>query len=1006
MLARSTGAHHHATVILHAAVPGRIRLKVPLIYRAYDRADRLRVELLNVSGVKEVTTNVLTENVLVLYDLNRINQEKLQKKIARLIRSKNMKTPRRLSTPGALPGSLEEVAKTWYHTAPGELAAAFQTSLDQGLSPSQAETRLKEEGLNLLSFPPRRSGLSILSGQLNNFPVMLLVGSAVISALTVGLADAAVIFGVVVINTAIGYVTESSAEKVIGSLSTPKFNQKVTLIRGGLQQRIPVSEIVRGDLVLLTPGMMIPADARVIYSDHLSVDESILTGESHPIVKNTDPMPQPDLALGDQINMIFCGTTVVGGSGRAIIVETGSQTEIGRIQQLMGETPQPETPLQIQLRHLGNQVVFASLAFSLTIIVMGLLKGRRFIEILRVSTSLAIAAIPESLPTIATTTLARGMRTLEDQGVLVRHLDALETLGGIDVICLDKTGTLTLNQMTVTEIITSAGRFVVTSDGFFQRDKKVQVNRFPVLNELIQIVTLCNEATLVERGKKPQSLGSSTEQALLRLSELAGLDPRAIRNSYRRVATRYRTENRSYMTTVHSLVSKPGTPKKRKMIATKGRPDEVLALCAFYFKGGAICPLTAETRRAISLENEGMAARALRVLGVSYKELGENQPVTENEMIWVGLVGMADPIRPELKHWIEKIHLAGIRTVMITGDQRPTAEAIGRALNLSDGEDLRVIDSSLLQEETFDFQNANRVHVFSRVSPADKLKIVKFLQSNGQVVAMLGDGINDGPALKIADVGIAMGAKGAEIASKAADIILLNDDLGKLVLALQEGRRIQDDIKKAVDYILVQNSAEILFTFLLVTLGLGEPLTPMQFLWMNLVTDLFPELALAQEPSEPGIMLRKPIHAENRLFGPKDIRRMTFDASALTFSTLITYLYAQRIRGRNERAQTIAFLTLVSGSLLYTVSARSEHSTLFGKEHLPPNKYIPLSVGAGFFAEGLAVGLPSLRSLLGTTSVGLTDLFLSGAGALLPQVIIELAKRSRQKSEMIGKRAA
>ena len=456
MSGRHLNARKRGVTILHSGVPGRVRLKVHGIYRAQDLTERLRLEILNLPGIKEASANALTENVLVLYESRKTDQDQIQKAIARLLKSKHLKRNLKIISPIALGES-----KPWHVIDVNEIAFRFKSSLEHGLPLSIAKARLKSQGLNLLPSPTKRSSVSILYTQINSLPVMLLIGSAAVSAIIVGLADAVVILGVVAVNTTIGYFTESSAEKAIGSLSSLMPNQNITLIRDGLKLKVPPSETTRGDLLILTPGMVIPADARVVYSEHLTIDESILTGESNPVLKISEPLIQLELALGDQTNMVFRGTTVAGGSGRAIVVATGIQTEIGRIQRLMGETPQPETPLQIQLRHLGNQVVFVSLALSITIIVIGILRGRKFIEILRVSTSLAIAAIPESLPTIATTTLARGMRTLEDQGVLIRHLDALETLGGIDIICLDKTGTLTFNQMTVTEVTTPAERFSI-----------------------------------------------------------------------------------------------------------------------------------------------------------------------------------------------------------------------------------------------------------------------------------------------------------------------------------------------------------------------------------------------------------------------------------------------------------------------------------------------------------------------------------------------------------------
>jgi Ca2+-transporting ATPase len=894
------------------------------LYRADGLARRVEARLAGEKGVRAVKAAELTGSVLIHFDAGTVSARALGRALRSALREERhaLKFPaaggRRLARPESEPIDL------WRRLKTQDVARRLRTSLAQGLTNPEANARLARHGPNELEPPPARSHASILASQFDSLPIALLGGSALLSVFLGAYADAAVILAVMILNGGIGYATESSAEKTISRL-TKVPPARVPVLREGRRVSIAAAELVPGDLIPLAPGLAIPADARVTVARELTVDESALTGESLPVAKFPRVLRARQLPDADHKNMVFRGTVVTGGSGEALLVSTGPDTAIGRVQRLMGESAQPDTPLQQELEHLGNRLALLAGAMAGVVFAVGWLRGLRFSRLLKTSVSLAVAAIPESLPTIATTTLATAVRKLHARGVFVRRLDALETLGGADVICLDKTGTITQNKMLVTELVAPSRR------------------------RLAELAALCTESTT--------SGPSSTEEALLSFAEQNGVDRRRLLHHHPLLTTRYRSAARSYMTTVHRM---QGT----RLEATKGRPDQVLASCTHILSGKGPRPLSPLARREIARANERMAGRGLRVLGFARKEA--NGP-----RAWAGLVGLADPLRPGVDGWIERIHAAGIGTTLITGDQPGTAAAIGRAVGIEPR------------------------RVFARVAPAEKLEIVRAFQGHGRVVAMVGDGINDGPALKVADVGIAVGGPAPEITSKVADIFLLKSNFPGLLATLREGRRIQEDIKKAVDYIVTQNLAEMLVTLLSIALGLGDPMTPLQYLWMNLVTDIFPELALAQEPPEADLLRQRPSHARERLLSPADAGRIGFDAASLTAGTIAAYAFARRRHGEDARARSVAFLTLVTASLLYSFSARSHRVSWLSRTRLPVNKYMPLALGLGFGAEAAAAGIPSLRKLLGAAPIDAADLGLVCTASIAPLLAIEFAKLSR-----------
>ncbi|MBR9987953.1 MAG: cation-transporting P-type ATPase, partial [Desulfosarcina sp.] len=746
-------------------------------------------------------------------------------------------------------------ASHWHLRDKHTVLKVLGSSEISGLSMDAAETLLKHHGPNLLPESKPRSGLSILWNQMNSLPVYLLGAAAGVSMLTGGLFDAVVIMGVVVANAVIGYFTESAAEKTIHSLKR-LVRPHADVVRDGGSVDLPIEAVVVGDILVLKPGVYVAADARIVSATHLSIDESMLTGESLPAYKHARPLKRPDIPLADRTNMAYMGTLVTGGQGLAVVVATGEATQIGLIQIMLDQTRAPETPIERQLGQMGDQLVLLCGGVCGVVFLIGLIRGYGFLEMLRMAISLAAAAVPEGLPAAATINFAMGITSLRRHKVLIRHLQAVETLGAVQTVCFDKTGTITCNQMTVQRICSGEQCFDVDNGRLTANGSVVDPLTHHALTQLISACALCHEIKIngTDAADNVQLHGSATETALVQLAIDAGLNVRQINSDHLRLTINHRSESRLYMSTLHR------TPEHDRIFCVKGSPPEVLAMCSCEAVNGEIRPLTDARRLAIESENEKMASRALRVLGFACKRLSGDRPNGEADLAWLGLVGMADPIRDGVRPLIEVFHRAGVDTVMITGDQHSTAYAIAKALNLSGRESIEILDSSdlsSLDPETLKAL-ARKAHVYSRVSPAHKLQIVQALQSAGVTVAMTGDGINDGPALKAADIGIAMGKTGTDVARDVADVVLEDDNLETLALALKDGRTIHGNIRKSVHFFLSTNISEIMLMTTALGLGIGFPLNVMQLLWINIISDIFPGMALSMEAEEADVMRRPP----------------------------------------------------------------------------------------------------------------------------------------------------
>ncbi|CAL1241359.1 cation-translocating P-type ATPase [Candidatus Methylocalor cossyra] len=987
--------------VVHRGPPGRARVRVFGLLRNESFRDELEAFLDGVAGVESAHAQVLTGKVLIHFD-PAMPLEGLVEKLEGWVRRRQRVHPAGHRPRGAAPPrtlfrsrrpKATQVAAApprndWHLRAAGEVAALLESSPD-GLPVEAAAARLAQYGPNALSVAKPRSRFALLLEQFLSPPVALLGVSAGISIATGGLADAAVIAGVVVINAIIGVVTETQAEKTINALGkmTPTHAR---VLRAGQAVEVAVEEVTVGDVLVLEPGAFVAADARLLASSRLTVDESALTGESLPVGKRHDVLCQEDTPLADRRNMVYMGTVVTGGSGLAMVVATGRHTEIGTIQALVGEVETPDTPMQKQLDRMGMQLALISTGLCAAMFAMGLARGYGWLQMLTSSISLAVAAVPEGLPAVATTTLAIGIGEMRRRRVLVRHLPAVEGLGSVQVICLDKTGTLTMNQMKVTELATPRHHVLVSDGRASCGGRPVVLGELPDLERLLRIVSLCSEVQFAGVPGQRRLQGSATETALVEAALEAGVDVVGLRAALPTVKVVHRAENRPYMITVHR-------EGERHLLAVKGSPAEVLALCRSHQVDGVVEALDERQRAAIGDQNEAMTGKALRVLGVAYGYADSPDALASADLIWLGLAGMEDTLRPGVAELMDQFHAAGIETVMITGDQSGTAFSVGQRLRLSGAKPLEIVDSSSLDKlEPEILKNVVKdTTVFARVSPAHKVKIVQALQASGRVVAMTGDGVNDGPALKAADVGVAMGERGSDVARSVADIVLEDDDIRTMITAVQQGRTIYGNIRKSLRFLLSSNLGEVEVMLIGTALGFGEVLNPVQLLWINLVTDIFPAMALSMEPPEPDVLRQPPRDPQRPILDRADFVTMLRESLLMTAGALGVYAYSVARYGLGPQASTNAFMALTCGQFLHSIGCRSERTTIFDAGRRPSNPYLTGAVLGSFGAQVLAATLPSLRGLLRLTPIGPADLAVIAVGAVLPMLINESIKKVR-----------
>ncbi len=1004
-----------------STVPGRVRFKVPELYRSRDLKYFLETHLLKSDTITDFKANELTGSLLVRFKhetpTDRIAQEitdLIQKfseenhnnrkngQPSSLVKRKRLKqediSKRKLRQ--LLQDSGQQPSKPWHQLSTDEVLKLVGSDPHKGLPSREAEKRLKQYGPNILPEEAARSSFQILMDQFLTVPVGLLAAAAGLSLVTGGVVDAIAIMTVVGINAVLGFVTESQSEKTIHSLKN-LVRPMAIVVRDGETKEIGAEYLVPGDIILLRPGHYVPADGRIIHAERLTIDESALTGESVPILKTPNPIKDDQIPINDMVNICFMGTLVTGGQGVAVVVATGQFTEMGKIHALIGEAENTKTPMERELDTLGTKLVMASSILCVGVFGLGILRGNSFLYMLKTSLSLAVAAVPEGLPTVATTTLALGIKKMRENHILIRTMNAVEALGAVQVFCMDKTGTITENRMTVVELYTGNKSITLKKMGTeisISWNKALDDPAFTEEAATLIIAVLCNESELIENGETPRLNGTPTENALIDLAMKAGMDIKQVRKRFPLQKILYRSENRNWMASFHQM------EHNQILVAVKGSPSEVVQLSTHQMIQGNLVELNDNSREDLLIQNERMAKYGLRNLATAYKiiEGPFNKDEADSyvkELIFTGIVGMADPVREEVPRFIEKLHRAGIKTVMITGDQAPTAYAIGRSINISGDEPLQILDSvsfSKLDKEAR-VSICSRVHVFARVSPANKLEIVEALKEAGYIVAMTGDGVNDSPALKAADLGVAMGATGTDVAREVADVIVEDDNLETLVMAVAQGRTINTNVKKSLHFLLATNMSEIMVSFIGNVAGWGQPLTEMQLLWINLVTDIFPGLALSMEPEHEEVMEKPPRNPNAPLVGESELKTWGREAGVMTATSLGAYFYGISRYGLGPRASTLSFLSLTASQLLHCLSCRSDDTTIFSHETLPPNPHLNLALWGTFALQGVAMFIPGLRSLLGISRLGLLDMAVVGAASTAPILINEALKPKGDK---------
>ena len=868
----------------------------------------------------------------------------------------------------------------WFNKNTASLIKELEVNPTIGLSENEVIDRREKYGLNVLVTKKPKTLLRIFLSQLNNIMIYILICAALISGFIGEISDAVIIGLVILINAIVGVIQESKAEKALDALkklSTPKALVK----RDGTIKEIPSEEIVPGDVVFLDAGRYIPSDLRLIETANLQIEESALTGESVPSDKQADlTIEAENTPLGDQINMAFMSTLVTYGRGIGIAVATGMDTQIGKIAAMLEESVDEQTPLQKKIEELGKILGFAAISICVLMFVVGVFQDRDLYEMFLIALSLAVAAIPEGLPAIVTIVLAMGVQRMIKEHAIVRKLPAVETLGSVSIICSDKTGTLTQNKMTVTHYFTDNSLGDIAS-----LDLTKESHRF-----LLENLVLCNDSTYSESTKT----GDPTEIALLEAGVKFGILKDSLQINHPRVQEIPFDSDRKLMTTIHSY-------ENQFLVMTKGALDSLLKISTTAYLNGETVKLTEELKNKLMEASNKMSDGALRVLGAAYKSLAaeplEGDSVEEN-LTFIGLVGMIDPPRLEVKDSIALCKKAGIKTIMITGDHKNTAFAIAKELGISNNIE-EVISGSELDKLTRDQLNdkIDRLSVFARVSPEHKVTIVKALRSKGNIVSMTGDGVNDAPSLKAANIGVAMGITGTDVAKGAADIVLTDDNFSTIVSAIREGRNIYNNIKKSIIFLLSCNLGEVIALFLAILLGWASPLRPIHILWVNLVTDTLPALSLGVDSGDPTVMDKKPRDPTATLFAEGAGVRLILNGILIGILTLTAFAIGNKVYPNSlMHAQTLAFGVLSISQLFHSLNMRHPDKSIF-QLGLFTNKYLIFSIILGILLQVIVITVPALASIFKVYPLTLRDWAFVLALSIMPLVINELVKAIRRR---------
>ncbi len=901
---------------------------------------------------------------------------------------------------------MEEKQNLWFHKSVDETKEYFKLDEENGLSNEQVNENRQKYGTNELQTKKKKSTFVKFLEQFKDFMIIVLIIAAIISGVVgyiegEGITDSIIILIVVILNAVIGVIQENKAEKSLEALQ--KLSAHVSkVIRNGKMEVIPAKELVPGDIVVLDTGDYVPADLRIIEAVNLKSQEASLTGESVPVEKSANTIEQEEVDLGDRENMLFSSSLITYGRGKGIVVETGMNTEVGKIAGIINSTEETQTPLQEKLNKLGKTLGIAALVICAIIFVIGLLYGKDPIEMFMTAVSLAVAVIPEGLAAVSTIVLAIGVQRMVKRHAIVKKLPAVETLGSTTVICSDKTGTLTQNKMTVEKIF---------YNGKLLDAEEVKQNIDTNLEKLVYISMLCNDTKISANN---ELTGDPTETALVDM----GFNLQFEKNIYDknpRIKEIPFDSDRKLMTTVNKINNK-------YVVLTKGGVDELLAKCNKYLYDGEERNDLENYKKVITKNNEDMAKDALRVLSMAYKEIDheptdEEMKNIEQDLIYVGMVGMIDPPRLEVKDAVDKCEKAGIKTVMITGDHKITAIAIAKSLGILQSEEEALTGAELEKMSDEDLtKNIRKYSVYARVSPEHKVRIVKAWQANGEIVAMTGDGVNDAPALKTADIGCAMGIVGTDVSKEAADVILTDDNFATIVSSVEEGRRIYDNILKAIQFLLSSNVGEVitLFVAILITPLLGNlfgidinlivPLLPIHILWINLVTDSLPALALAVDPPQKDVMDRKP-NKNKSVFTKGMIWRIVYQGILIGVITIVAFIVGLATPDENlpvieeltneeikvEIGQTMAFCVLAFSQLVHVFNVRDNKTSIF-KTGIFSNKQLILAVLA---SAALMLGIlliPALRHVFSIPVLPVGNILEIVVLSLMPLIVVELFK--------------
>lgn len=888
----------------------------------------------------------------------------------------------------------------WDRRSVQDVLQEFRISLDAGLNTEQVSENQKKYGLNQLKETSKKTFLSKVADQFKDFLILILLAASVVSFSIGEKTDAMIIVAIVIINAMLGLYQEGKAEKAIEALqklAAPNAN----VIRNGAPISVPAEQLVPGDVVVLETGDIVPADLRLVESYNLQIEEASLTGESVASEKRAEDICEEDVSLADRKNMAYASTILTYGRGKGVVVSTGHDTEIGKIAEVIQGYEEESTPLQKKLARLGKQLGIIVLAVCVVVFVIGILQNLPMLDMFMTSVSLAVAAIPEGLPAIVTVVLSLGMGKMASKHAIVKKLPAVETLGTTTVICSDKTGTLTQNEMTVVKVFVDEHILDVEGEGYeadgriCHEKEEVDVETVPTLERLLEITLLANDAKLkrLENGKLGV-MGDPTEGALITLANKWDIYSKDYEEAHPRKNELPFDSDRKMMTTFHENIG-----ENPVVSFTKGAPDVVLSRCSYWEKNNEIVELNEELREKISEVNQKFSKNALRVLALAYRSF-EKMPeeITvdeiEKEMIFVGLVGMIDPARAEAKEAIKLCKYAGIIPVMITGDYKETAFAIGQQLGMVEDISQAMMGTELEQYNAEQMREIVKdKRVYARVSPEHKVKIVTALKENGNIVAMTGDGVNDALAIKKADIGIAMGITGTDVAKNTAEVILTDDNFASIVDAVQEGRIIYSNIKKFVSFLLSCNIGEILIVLVSILMKLPVPLLPIQLLWLNLVTDSFPALALGVEKGDEDIMNQPPRDPQEPILDKKTSIRITVQSIAITIATIGAYQYGLHHFTEHslEGARTIAFVTLILAELLRSYSARSESHTVMSIGMFS-NRALTLGTVFSLFMTLIVIYIPFMRTLFHTVFLGAEEWSRIIPFALIPFVVGEVYK--------------